>query len=63
MHRYGVKTKAGKVVWIIADEVQIRRDMILFLKRTETGTEVLAGFPIAQVDHFGRPESFGTAGI
>ncbi len=60
MARYGVKTKAGKVIWVAADAVE-SRDGALFFLSTEGGkAEVVAGFPLSNVDHFGKPEAFVT---
>jgi hypothetical protein len=62
MHRYGVKIKSGKVLWVMADDVEIREGAVLFVRTGERGREVVAGFPLAVVDHFGRPDAFTTGG-
>lgn len=58
MHRYGVKIKSGKVLWVMADDVEVSDGMILFVKTSDSRREVLAGFALAAIDHFGRPEAF-----
>jgi hypothetical protein len=62
--RYGVKLKTGKVVWVQADEVEVREGVVLFRGQGERGPETVAGFSLGVVDHFGRPEAFpgGEAG-
>jgi hypothetical protein len=60
MHRYGVKIKSGKVLWVMADDVELREGAVLFLRSGEKGREVLAGFSLAVIDHFGRPEAFAS---
>ena len=62
MTRYGVKTKSGKVVWVLADAVELREGMIVFVRtdpENSTATPV-AGFNMDVVDHFGRPDAFAT---
>jgi hypothetical protein len=61
MHRYGVKIKSGKVLWVMADDVELREGAVLFLRSGEKGREVLAGFSLAVIDHFGRPEAFANS--
>jgi hypothetical protein len=61
MQRYGVKLKSGKVLWVEADDVEVRDGVVLFLARTERGKETLAGFSLGVIDHFGRPEAFPAA--
>lgn len=58
MARYGVKTKAGKVIWIAADAVESRDGALFFIQNEGGKPEIVAGFPLANVDHFGRPEAF-----
>jgi hypothetical protein len=62
MHRYGVKIKSGKVLWVLADDVELREGAILFVRKGESGPEVVAGFSLLVVDHFGRPDAFATGG-
>lgn len=58
MARYGVKLKSGKVLWIQADEVEVHEGIVLFIARQNGTRETLAGFTLAAIDHFGRPEAF-----
>lgn len=67
MTRYGVKTKSGKVIWILADAVELRDGVLLFLRNEGTGGDdaaekpaavAVAGFNLDVVDHFGRPDAF-----
>jgi hypothetical protein len=62
MTRYGVKTKSGKVVWVLADAVEMRDGVLLFVSRGDgcEKTIVIAGFNLDVVDHFGRPDAFAT---
>jgi hypothetical protein len=62
-HRYGVKTKSGKVIWVQAQRAKVDDGMLLFLNGDhKDSSEVIAGFAIASVDHFGRPEAFVSGG-
>jgi hypothetical protein len=61
MHRYGVKIKSGKVLWVMADDVELREGAVLFLRSGEKGREVMAGFSLAVIDHFGRPDAFASS--
>ena len=58
MIRYGVKLKSGKVVWVLADTIELRDGVILFLREGES--TAVAGFNLDVVDHFGRPDAFAT---
>lgn len=58
MKRYGVKLNNGKLMWVRADAVECREGAVMFLKDGDGGREILAGFPLAQVNHWGLPEAF-----
>ena len=58
MQNYGVKLKTGKVLWVSADTVEVREGVVLFCRRGEGGSTVLAGFALGAIDHFGLPEAF-----
>jgi hypothetical protein len=58
MKRYGVKLNNGKLMWVRADAVECREGAVMFLKEGEGGREILAGFPLVQVNHWGLPEAF-----
>ncbi|HUF61158.1 MAG TPA: hypothetical protein VMN36_03715 [Verrucomicrobiales bacterium] len=53
-NRYGVKLNNGKLLWILADSVRVENGAILFLRNAE----IIAGFNLAQVNHFGIPQAF-----
>ena len=55
---YGVKMASGKVIWVTADDVECVDGSLMFYRVTEEGEEVVAGFNLQKVDHFGRPEAF-----
>jgi hypothetical protein len=56
--RYGVKLNNGKLVWVQADEVECRDSAVLFLRVIDGKRELIAGFNLAQVNHFGLPAAF-----
>jgi hypothetical protein len=58
MDQYGVKLKTGKVLWVVADLVEVRDGVVLFCRREGDGVKVMAGFVLAAIDHFGLPEAF-----
>jgi hypothetical protein len=58
MDHYGVKLKTGKVLWVAADQVEVRDGVVLFCRRDPAGQRVLAGFVLTAIDHFGLPEAF-----
>lgn len=58
MDHYGVKLKSGKVIWVVADQVEVREGAVLFCRKESEGNRVLAGFALAAIDHFGLPEAF-----
>ncbi len=55
-NRFGVKLNNGKLLWIVADSVRVENGAILFLR----STEIIAGFNLSQVNHFGVPQAFAT---
>ena len=52
--------KSGKVLWVLADDVELREGTVLFVRQHENRREVVAGFSLMVVDHFGRPDAFAT---
>jgi hypothetical protein len=60
MPRYGVKLNSGKVLWVKADNAEVRDGAIIFFGQPEPSNPqrrgVVAAFPLASVDHFGLPE-------
>lgn len=57
---YGVKMTSGKIIWVNADDVECVDGSLMFYRVTEEGEEVVAGFNLQKVDHFGRPDAFVT---
>ena len=51
---FGVKMTSGKVIWIDADDVKSKGGALLFTR----GGEVVAGFNVNKVDHFGLRDAF-----
>lgn len=49
---------SGKVIWVRADDVECVDGALMFYRVTEEGEEVVAGFNLQKVDHFGKPEAF-----
>ena len=58
MKRYGVKLNSGKLMWVTADAVECRDGAVLFVRLVGDHREVIAGFSLAQVNHWGLPEAF-----
>ena len=49
MDHYGVKLKSGKVLWVVADHVEVREGVVLFCRKEAEGNRVLAGFFLEQI--------------
>ena len=58
MKRYGVKLNSGKLMWVHADDVECRDGAVLFLRFIGEHREIIAGFSLGQVNHWGLPEAF-----
>jgi hypothetical protein len=58
MKKYGVKLNTGKVMWVQADWAEVRDGAVLFFRRGNGQTELIAGFTLAQVNHWGVPDAF-----
>lgn len=56
--KYGVKMNGGKLLWVIADEVECRDGAVLFLRKNGERREIAAGFSLSQISYFGLPEAF-----
>jgi hypothetical protein len=59
MKKYGVKLNSGKIMWVVADTVEVRDGALLFLRLSEGKPELIAGFSLTQVNHWGIPDAFG----
>lgn len=60
MKRYGVKLTSGKIMWVLAEEVECRERALLFYRGTGAARELIAGFSLAAVNHWGLPDAFAT---
>ncbi|HWB03702.1 MAG TPA: hypothetical protein VG796_11815 [Verrucomicrobiales bacterium] len=58
MKRYGVKLNNGKIMWVQADSVECRDGALLFFRGDEAQREIVAGFSLAQINHWGLPDAF-----
>lgn len=57
MKKYGVKLNSGKIIWIMADDVRIKPDILLFVELPESGKpRIVAGVPLREVHHFADPD-------
>jgi len=57
---FGVKMLSGKVIWVAADDVDCVDGALLFYRNTGDDDQVVAGFNLDKVEHFGRPDAFRT---
>ena len=60
MKRYGVKLNNGKIMWVQADEAECRDGALLFYRGSGEQRELIAGFSLAQLNHWGVPDAFVT---
>jgi hypothetical protein len=60
MKRYGVKLNNGKIMWVQAESVEVRDGAVLFFRTVDGQREPIAGFSLAQVNHWGLPDAFAS---
>lgn len=60
MKRFGVKLNNGKIMWVQAEKAEVREGALLFYRTLEGQSEVIAGFSLLQVNHWGLPDAFAT---
>lgn len=60
MKRFGVKLNNGKIMWVQAEKAEVREGALLFYRILEGQSEVIAGFSLLQVNHWGLPDAFAT---
>ena len=58
MKRYGVKLNNGKIMWVQAESFECREGALIFFRGEGAGREMVAGFSLAQVNHWGVPDAF-----
>lgn len=58
MKRYGVKLNNGKIIWVHAESVECRDGALLFFRGSGEQRELIAGFSLAQLNHWGVPDAF-----
>jgi hypothetical protein len=58
MKRFGVKLNNGKIMWVQADAAECRDGALLFFRGTGEARELVAGFSLEQVNHWGLPDAF-----
>ena len=58
MKRYGVKLNNGKIMWVQAESVECRDGALLFFRAKDGEREIIAGFSLTQVNHWGVPDAF-----
>lgn len=58
MESFGVKLTSGKIMWINADEAECRDGAVVFYRGKDADRTVIAGFNLAQINHFGIPSAF-----
>jgi len=60
MKRYGVKLNNGKIMWVQAESVEVRDGAVLFFRSVDGQRELIAGYSLAQVNHWGLPDAFAS---
>lgn len=60
MKRFGVKLNNGKIMWVQAEKAEVREGALLFFRTVEGQPEIIAGFSLLQVNHWGIPDAFAT---
>lgn len=60
MKKFGVKLNSGKIMWVVADRAECRDGALLFYRERESQPELVAGFSLSQVNHWGVPDAFST---
>lgn len=45
-------------MWVQADRVEVRDGALLFYRGAEGAGELIAGFSLTQVNHWGVPDAF-----
>ena len=60
MKRYGVKLNSGKIMWVQAETVEVRGGALLFYRTAAGQKELIAGFSLTQVNHWGLPDAFAS---
>jgi hypothetical protein len=60
MKRFGVKLNNGKIMWVQAEKAEVREGALLFFRTLEGQLEIIAGFSLGQVNHWGLPDAFAT---
>ena len=58
MKRFGVKLNNGKIMWVQAEIVECRDGALLFIRMNGGEKEIVAGFSLSQVNHWGVPDAF-----
>lgn len=58
MKKFGVKLNSGKIMWVMADHAECRDGALLFFRDRQERPELVAGFSLAQVNHWGVPDAF-----
>jgi len=58
MKRYGVKLNNGKIMWVQAEAAEVRDGALLFFRTLDGQRELIAGFSLPQVNHWGLPDAF-----
>jgi hypothetical protein len=61
MQSFGVKLTSGKIMWVAADEADCRDGAVIFYRVSDGRREVVAGFSLAHINHFGVPSAFTQA--
>ena len=60
MKRFGVKLNNGKIMWVQADKAEVREGAVLFLRTVDGREEIIAGFSLVQINHWGLPDAFAS---
>ena len=58
MKKFGVKLNNGKIMWVMAELAECRDGALLFFREHDGRRELIAGFSLTQVNHWGVPEAF-----
>ncbi len=56
--KYGVKLNNGKIMWVVADSFLCTEGAVIFYRGEGESRVAVAGFSLAQVNHWGIPDAF-----
>ena len=60
MKKFGVKLNNGKIMWVNAERADVREGALLFFRGADDQAELVAGFSLTQINHWGLPDAFAS---